>query len=58
VFFDPDPRYLAASNYVVGVPDEKLPAVWKRVSVYRKFALFHRDGACAPTPKDWTLDML
>jgi hypothetical protein len=58
VFFDANPQSLAACNYAVGAPDEKLPAAWKRISVHDKFALFRRDGPCAPPPKDWNLDQL
>ena len=58
IFFDAEPRNLAAANYLVGAVDTKLPAAWRRVSVHGKFALYHRDGGCGPTPPDWTLDML
>lgn len=58
VFFDVDPRNLAAANYVVGGVDAKLPAPWNRISTWGKFALFHRDGVCGPLPADWTLNQL
>jgi phosphatidylinositol glycan class B len=58
LFFDLDPRDLAAANYVVGAKDAKLPAAWTKVSVHGKFALFHREGKCGPVPPGWTLDQL
>jgi phosphatidylinositol glycan class B len=58
IFFDTDPRNLAAANYVVGEGTLHLPAAWRKVSVHGKYALFHRDGECGPTPPGWNLDVL
>jgi phosphatidylinositol glycan class B len=58
VFFDSEPRNLAAANYAVGGVDEKLPPVWKKLKTLGTVALWRRDGACGPVPADWTLDVL
>jgi 4-amino-4-deoxy-L-arabinose transferase-like glycosyltransferase len=58
VFFDTDPRNLAAANYLVGAHDEKIAVTWKRVAAFGSHTLYHRDGECGPVPRDWTLDQL
>ena len=58
VFFDTEPRNLAAANYLVGGHEEKLPPAWHALDAYGEYTLWRRDGACGPTPVDWTLNML
>jgi hypothetical protein len=58
VFFDADPRSLAAANYVVGEAGTRLPKEWRKVTTHGKYALFHRDGVCGPVPPGWSLDAL
>lgn len=58
VFFDLDPRDLAAANYVVAGRDDKVPPPFRSVKVYGKYALFYREGYCGPVPPGWTLNQL
>jgi hypothetical protein len=58
VFFDLDPRDLAAANYLIARHQTKLPPGWRPLGAYGDYTLFHRDGACGPVPPGYTLDQL
>jgi hypothetical protein len=46
-----------AANYLIAPAREQPPTAYRRVGQEREFALFRRDGNCAPSPPDYRREL-